>query len=79
MTEFGDLITGSEVALPFMVNKEGISVFTDTAYKGTVIYIHPMRRFFTAEFEIRGNKLRESYDEWEYIKLSRDKRYDISR
>ena len=30
-------------------------------YKGTVIYIHPERRFYRAEFELAGGKVRESF------------------
>lgn len=28
---------------------------------GTVVYIHPKRRFYTVEFDINGGKIRESY------------------
>ena len=28
---------------------------------GTVVYIHPKGRFYTVEFEIGGEKFRESY------------------
>lgn len=31
-------------------------------YPGTVVYIHPQRRFFSVEFEMpRGRKCRESF------------------
>ena len=28
---------------------------------GTVIYIHPQRRFYTVEYDFHGRKYRESY------------------
>lgn len=28
---------------------------------GTVVYIHPKRRYFTAEFEVHGQKIKESF------------------
>jgi hypothetical protein len=28
---------------------------------GTVVYIHPLRRFYTVEFDLHGRKYRESY------------------
>ncbi len=29
--------------------------------RGVVVYIHPRNRFFTAEFELPGGKVRESF------------------
>lgn len=34
---------------------------SDQRYTGTVIYIHPQGRFYTAEFELAMGKVRESY------------------
>ena len=30
-------------------------------YKGTVIYVHPEGRFYRAEFELPGGKVREAF------------------
>lgn len=34
---------------------------TKRAHTGTVVYIHPQRRYYTVEFEMNGGKVRESY------------------
>ncbi len=30
-------------------------------HMGVVVYVHPKRRFFTAEFELPGGRVRESF------------------
>lgn len=52
--------------LPGMVPSYGVSctgfVSDGQAFTGTVVYIHPQRRFYTVEFDMpRGRKCRESY------------------
>lgn len=32
-----------------------------TPYKGVVIYVHPEKRFFRAEFELAGGKVTEAF------------------
>lgn len=34
---------------------------SEKAYKGTVIYIHPKRRFFRAEFQLENGKIIEAF------------------
>lgn len=34
---------------------------SETVYKGKVIYVHPERRFYRAEFELPGGKVREAF------------------
>lgn len=52
--------------LPGMVPSYGATctgfVSDGQAFTGTVVYIHPQRRFYTVEFDMpRGRKCRESY------------------
>lgn len=44
--------------------------------KGTVVYIHPKLRFFTAEFEVSGGKVRESF---QFSELEETNVTDIAR
>lgn len=42
-------------------------------YKGTVIYVHPEGRFYRAEFELPGGKVREAFS---LYGTERRKKYD---
>lgn len=35
--------------------------FDRTLWTGEVVYVHPCGRFYTVEFEFRGERIRESY------------------
>ena len=55
MSKFQNVKVGDQVRLPLTLDK-GFKMLT-----GTVIWIHPERRFFQVEFQLPGGTVRESY------------------
>lgn len=45
---------------------------TTRPYKGTVIYVHPKKRFYRAEFQMPNGIIREAFLIWRNVKVEQD-------
>ena len=45
---------------------------TTKPYKGTVIYVHPKKRFYRAEFIMPNGIIREAFMIWRNVKVKQD-------
>lgn len=57
-----DYNIGDVIMRKFVVENNGKTMLSNEEYPGTVIYVHPKKRFITLEFNINGSTLRESYN-----------------